>query len=90
MLGEGKQAWPDPLTDLQAAVPIVRDEYLRAKCENYPEERLQLLRNYLDEAYRRNQTDQQAAGAAAQQQQAAQPPQQQPQQMPQGAGGMQQ
>lgn len=77
MLVDGNPAWPDPLTNLQIAVPFVLAEYQRAKVQNYPEERLQLLRNYLDEAFRRQQemqAQQPPAAPAAPAQLPAQPP----------------
>ena len=49
MLEHGRYFPPEPFSDIQLAMPLVRSAYLRAKVNNVPEERLDLLRRYLEE-----------------------------------------
>ena len=48
MLDEGKQHYPDPYDDLDLCLSTCGAEYLKARTCGAPEDRLQLLRNFMD------------------------------------------
>lgn len=47
---EGKYNSPEPFQDLVNGIPFVQHAYLKYKNKNVPEERLQLMRRWIDEA----------------------------------------
>jgi len=49
MLEDGDYQSPEPYMDLSYSVILTQSAYLRAKMKNAPEERLQLLRQFMDE-----------------------------------------
>jgi hypothetical protein len=63
MLEKGKYHPPEAFSNLPFAVERIQSAYLRAKIEDAPEERLELLRRYVDEAIRVLQTQQMAEQA---------------------------
>lgn len=69
MLDEGKRMHPSPYMDLQATMKRVQAHYLEAECLEVPEDRLELLRSYLEEVHehmRTAQVEQAKVAAAAQ------------------------
>ena len=50
MLEHGKFIPPEPFQNLQLATKLVNSAYLRAKTQGAPEDRLDLLRRYLENA----------------------------------------
>ena len=52
MLEHGRYHTPDPMSDLQFAVTHVQRAYTRAKIDKAPEDRLDLLARYIDDAIR--------------------------------------
>ena len=67
MLDENKQAVPEPYMDLATALKMAQSAYLRAKQDNCPDERLQLLRNFMDNVLVMLQAAQQPQQAPLQQ-----------------------
>lgn len=49
MLYDGKYEPPDPLMNLQLALKMTQQAYLKAKCDNAPEDRLEMLRQFIEE-----------------------------------------
>lgn len=49
MIDEGKYQVPEPQMNLPLAMKMVQSAYLRAKTESVPEERLELLRRFMDD-----------------------------------------
>lgn len=49
MIEEGKYNPPEPFMNLQLALTLTQEAYLRAKCEDTPEDRLELLRTFMDD-----------------------------------------
>lgn len=49
MLYDGKYEPPDPLMNLQLASKMTQQAYLKAKCDNAPEDRLEFLRQFIEE-----------------------------------------
>lgn len=49
MLNDGKYTTPEPYYNPDNALKLVRQAYLMAEVEDYPEDRLQLLRNFMDQ-----------------------------------------
>ena len=49
MIEDGKYNPPEPFMNLQLAITLTQEAYLRAKCENTPEDRLELLRIFMDD-----------------------------------------
>ena len=72
MLEKGVYHAPDTFSNLELAIKEMQGAYLRAKINNVPEENLELVRRYTDEATRIMKTVQNAA-VEAQQAQGAQP-----------------
>jgi hypothetical protein len=52
MIERGENAIPEPYMNLQLGIQMVQSAYLRAKNEMVPEDRLELLRNWINEANR--------------------------------------
>lgn len=68
MLDEGQRLHPSPYMDLQLAMKRVQAHLLEAECLGAPEERLDLLRAYLDETFelmRKAQVEQMKVSMAA-------------------------
>lgn len=68
MLDEGARLQPSPYMDLQLTLKRVQAHLLEAECQEVPEERLELLRSYLDgvhELMRRAQEEQMRISMAA-------------------------
>lgn len=49
MIEDGQYNPPEPFMNLQLAITLTQEAYLRAKCENTPEDRLELLRTFMDD-----------------------------------------
>ncbi len=49
MIEEGRYIPPEPFMNLQLALEMAQETYLRAKCDNLKEERLELLRTFMDD-----------------------------------------
>lgn len=49
MIEDGKYNPPEPFMNLQLALTLTQEAYLRAKCEDTPEDRLELLRTFMDD-----------------------------------------
>tara|TARA_Y100000310_G_scaffold335321_1_gene417004 strand:+ start:1783 stop:3645 length:1863 start_codon:yes stop_codon:yes gene_type:complete len=67
MIEKGHYHPPESFSNLEFAIQRVQSAYLRAKIDKVPEERLELLRRYMDDAIRvlkNQQMEQQAAQAA--------------------------
>lgn len=50
MIEEGEYQPPEPFQNLQLAIQMAQSAYLRARTNNVPEERLELLRRFMDDA----------------------------------------
>ena len=66
MIEKGRYHPPETFSNLEFAIQRVQSAYLRAKIDNVPEERLELLRRYMDDAIRVIQTQQMAQQATQQ------------------------
>jgi len=66
MIEKGRYHAPETYSNLEFAIQRVQSAYLRAKIDNVPEERLELLRRYMDDAIRVIQTQQMAKQATQQ------------------------
>ena len=64
MIEKGQYNPPETFSNLEFAIQRVQSAYLRAKIDGVPEERLELLRRYMDDAIRVIQTQQMAQQAA--------------------------
>lgn len=71
MLEKGEYHAPEPFMDLAMAIKMVTGAYLRAKIENAPEDRLDLLRRFIEQA---TDMKQEAEAATMYAMQAAQTP----------------
>lgn len=49
MMDEGRYMPPEPFMNLELALTMTQNAYLRAKCDNLPEDRLELLRTFMDD-----------------------------------------
>lgn len=49
MLHHGKYEPPDPIMNLQLALKMTQQAYLKAKCDNAPEDRVEMLRQFMEE-----------------------------------------
>lgn len=49
MLTEGRYMPPEPFMNLELALNMTQNTYLRAKCDEVPEEKLELLRTFMDD-----------------------------------------
>ena len=49
MIEDGEYQSPEPYINLEYALYLTQSSYLRAKMRNVPEERLELLRRFMDE-----------------------------------------
>ena len=81
MIEHGRYTPPEPFTDIPLAMKLVRSAYLKAKVNKVPEERLDLLRRFLEECVAligRMQAEAQQMQAAAQAEQMPPEPQQAP------------
>ena len=66
MIEKGRYHPPETFSNLEFAIQRVQSAYLRAKIDKVPEERLELLRRYMDDAIRVIQTQQMAQQATQQ------------------------
>ena len=66
MIEKGRYHPPETFSNLEFAIQRVQSAYLRAKIDKVPEERLELLRRYMDDAIRVIQTQQMAQQAEQQ------------------------
>ena len=66
MIEKGRYHPPETFSNLEFAIQRVQSAYLRAKIDKVPEERLELLRRYMDDAIRVIQTQQMAQQAQQQ------------------------
>ena len=66
MIEKGRYHPPETFSNLEFAIQRVQSAYLRAKIDKVPEERLELLRRYMDDAIRVLQTQQMAQVATQQ------------------------
>ena len=64
MIEKGQYNPPETFSNLEFAIQRVQSAYLRAKIDGVPEDRLELLRRYMDDAIRVIQTQQMAQQAA--------------------------
>lgn len=46
---EGRYISPEPYQDLNLSIKLTQETYLRAKCDNLSEDKLELLQNYMDD-----------------------------------------
>jgi hypothetical protein len=72
MLEKGVYIPPEPFSDLELSIRVIQSAYLRAKINGVPEERLDLLRRYIEDCVNlltQMQIEAQEAQMAAQQQQ---------------------
>ncbi len=49
MIEEGRYIAPEPFMNLQLALELTQETYLRAKCDNLEEDKLDLLRTFMDD-----------------------------------------
>ena len=82
MLHEGQYEPPDPLMNLQLAVKMSQQAYLKAKCDNAPEDRLEFLRQFIEEALDKLVPKDEPAPAQQVQAPTAPPPMTNPNMMP--------
>lgn len=66
MIEKGRYHPPETFSNLEFAIQRVQSAYLRAKIDGVPEDRLELLRRYMDDAIRVIQTQQMAQQATQQ------------------------
>lgn len=74
MLEDGEYVAPEPFMDLALGIKIVNSSYLRATLDRAPQDRLELMREWMDSATKLAEIPQQAAAAAAAEAPAAPPP----------------
>lgn len=49
IIEDGKYISPEPFMNLQLAIEMTQETYLKSKCDNLAENRLELLRNFMDD-----------------------------------------
>lgn len=54
MLDNGMSLTPEPFSNLEMAIERMSSQLLRAKVQEYPDDRQELLRNYISEAVKKN------------------------------------
>ena len=82
MLHDGQYEPPDPIMNLQLALKMTQQAYLKATCDNAPEDRLELLRQFMEEVLDKLVPKNEPAPAQQMQAPAAPPPMTDPGMMP--------